>query len=208
LETTTIAFVEGFLLQMSLILALGAQNIFVIEAGMKKQNHLLVASVCSCCDMSLIFLGIVGTSTLYSVLPEFKIWIGMGGLIFLLFYALIKIKEAAFPPKLKIKSFETPSMKQSILIALGFSLLNPHVYLDTVVLIGGYAGKFSLLPDRFSFGAGASFFSIIWFFLLALSSGLLRGFLQSEKGLRFFSAAAGIILLILSYKLGADIMEW
>ena len=99
-------------------------------------------------------------------------------------------------------------MKQSIFIALGFSLLNPHVYLDTVVLIGGYAGKFNLLLDRFSFGAGASFFSTIWFFLLALSSGLLRGFLQSERGLRFFSATAGIILLILSYKLGTDIMKW
>lgn len=202
-------FIEGFLLQASLILALGAQNIFVLESGLKKQRHVLVATVCSICDAILILIGVIGAATLFVKVPLLKIIFGTIGVLFLSFYGFKKLKEA-FDNKINVheEQIGLSSIKKVILLSLGFSLLNPHVYLDTIILIGGYSAKFKSLSERFIFGSGAASFSALWFFGLAIFAGLMSTILKNPRNMRIVSIISGIILLILSFKLGSDVYAW
>ncbi|MCJ8344450.1 LysE family transporter [bacterium] len=201
-------FSEGFLLQASLILALGAQNLFVIETGIKKQYHFVVASICSLCDFFLIFLGVLGTSQLFVIFPRIKIIVGSIGVLFLLYYALIKLKESFFPPQFEQKSKQDISLKSTMLTSLAFTLFNPHVYLDTIVLIGGYSSKFDTLQIKLIFALGAASFSTLWFFALAFFASQCKDLMSSKKSMSLFSLFSGIILIYLSYKLGSDIFQW
>lgn len=201
-------FIQGFLLQASLILALGAQNIFVLNSGLRRERHLLVAFVSSLCDMILIFIGVLGVATFFVQFPLLKIGLGAIGVAFLLFYGLVKMREAKNGVEILQLAHQKRSIQQTILTSLGFSLLNPHVYLDTVVLIGGYSSQFSSLTERFSFGAGASSFSTLWFFGLATLASLGSRLLNNPKAMRLISLISGLILLTLAFKLGADITSW
>lgn len=204
----SIIIIQGFLLQASLILALGAQNVFVLNSGLYKQRHLLVASVSSLCDAILIFVGVLGVATFFVQFPIFKIGLGTVGVGFLAFYGVIKLIEAKNGIEPSLSSQRATSTKQVILASLGFSLLNPHVYLDTIVLVGGYSAKFSSLTERFWFGVGASIFSGLWFFGLALSASTASRFLNNPRAMRVVAAISGFILIGLSIKLGADVLDW
>lgn len=201
-------FVQGFLLQASLILALGAQNIFVLNSGLRRQRHLLVAAVSSICDAALIFVGVLGVATFFVRFPILKIGLGIVGVGFLFFYGFLKLKEAKQGVKISLDLKSATTVKQTVLMTLGFSLLNPHVYLDTVVLVGGYSSKFNHLAERFYFGAGASSFSAIWFFGLALLASAGSRLLNNPRAMRMISLISGIILVALAIKLGADVVGW
>ncbi len=201
-------FMQGFLLQATLILALGAQNIFVLNSGLRKQRHLLIALVCSLCDTILIFVGVLGVATFFIQFPILKIGLGIVGVAFLFLYGVLKLKEARNGIKLSQAPGQTVNIKQAVLTALGFSLLNPHVYLDTVVLIGGYSSKFNSLLGRFYFGAGAATFSTLWFYGLAILASLASRFLNNPKSMRLVSLISGIILVLLAIKLGSDVFVW
>ncbi|MBK7962422.1 MAG: LysE family transporter [Bdellovibrionales bacterium] len=201
-------FFQGFLLQASLILALGAQNIFVLDSGLRKQRHLLVAFVSSVCDTLLVLVGVLGVATVFVQLPILKMTLGIIGVGFLFFYGFMKLKEAKKGINILKTSEQVVTTRQAILTSLGFSLLNPHVYLDTVVLIGGYSSKFGLIFERFAFGVGASVFSIIWFFGLATLASLGSRLLNDSKAMRFVSLISGVILIGLALKLGTDVFNW
>lgn len=201
-------FLQGFLLQASLILALGAQNIFVINSGLRRQRHLLVALVSSVCDTILIFVGVLGVATVFIQIPFLKIALGIVGVGFLFFYGVLRLKEAKNGVEISQTLKQAIPAKEVVLASLGFSLLNPHVYLDTVVLIGGYSSKFGQLIERFYFGAGASVFSIFWFFGLSLLASLGSRLLNNDKAMRFVSLISGLILIVLAIKLGEDVFGW
>lgn len=201
-------FLQGFFLQASLILALGAQNIFVLNSGLRCQRHLLVALVSSVCDTLLVFVGVLGVATVFVQIPLLKIVLGVLGVGFLFYYGIVKLKEAKNGTELSQATAQATTAKQAILASLGFSLLNPHVYLDTVVLIGGYSSKFSQFSDRFYFGAGASAFSTIWFFGLALLASVASRFLNNPNAMRIVALISGLILVLLSFKLGSDVLGW
>ncbi len=201
-------FVQGFLLQASLILALGAQNIFVLNSGLTKQRHLLVATVSSLSDTILIFIGVLGVASFFVQFPALKIVLGLVGVIFLAYYGILKLKEFKNGFTNSGLVIQLRTFNQTILTTLGFSLLNPHVYLDTIVLIGGYSSKFSDFTERFFFGAGASVFSTLWFFGLASLASIASQFLNNPKSMRIVSLLSGVILLGLSIKLGMDVFEW
>jgi L-lysine exporter family protein LysE/ArgO len=201
-------FLQGFLLQASLILALGAQNIFVLNSGLRRQRHLLVALVCSICDTLLVFVGVLGVATIFVQFPLLKIGLGLVGVGFLFFYGVLKLREAYKGFVISLDSAQATSARQAVVTSLGFSLLNPHVYLDTVVLVGGYSSKFLLAAERFYFGAGASLFSTIWFFGLALLASVGSRLLKSPGAMRIVSLISGIILIVLAVKLGLDVWGW
>lgn len=201
-------FAQGFFLQASLILALGAQNIFVLNSGLRRQRHLLVASVCSVCDMLLVFIGVLGVATIFMQFPLLKIGLGVLGVGFLFYYGLLKLKEAKNGTVLTESASQKMTIRKTILTSLGFSLLNPHVYLDTVVLIGGYSSKFSDIGERFYFGLGASLFSAIWFFSLALVASAANRFLNNPKSMRWVSLISSLVLMGLALKLGYDVWDW
>ncbi|MCX6124514.1 MAG: LysE family transporter, partial [Proteobacteria bacterium] len=116
------------------ILALGAQNIFVLNSGLRKQRFLLVALVSSVCDTILVFVGVLGVATFLVKLPFLKIGLGIVGVGFLFYYGVTKLREAKSGVNISSDSGLAISVKQAVLTSMGFSLLNPHVYLDTVVL--------------------------------------------------------------------------
>lgn len=199
-------FIEGFVLQAGLILGLGAQNLFVLDAGIRKQRHYLIASVCSICDVLLIALGVLGAASIFLAYPLLKIIVGALGVAFLAYYAVLKLWEAwrgvKIEKNVEAKSF---SRRRAVMLALAFSVLNPHVYLDTVVLIGGYATKFEALYERALFGAGAGFFSTLWFFGLATLSAAFGKVLMQPKAMRILSLLAGCVLSWLAIKLGFEV---
>lgn len=202
------AFVQGFFLQASLILALGAQNIFVLNSGLRRQRHLLVAAVCSVCDALLILVGVAGVATLFVQVPVLKIGLGLVGVGFLFFYGLLKLREAKNGVPFSQSSPTVTSASQTVMTTLGFSLLNPHVYLDTVVLIGGYSSQFERMDERFYFGAGAAAFSVLWFFGLALLASLGSRLLNNPRAMRIVSVLSGAILIYLAVRLGSDVLNW
>lgn len=201
-------FIQGFLLQASLILALGAQNIFVLNSGLRRKRHLLVAFVSSLCDSLLIFVGVLGVATIFVQIPLLKIALGVVGVTFLFVYGVLKLKEAKNSVEIERDSVVASSTKQVIFTSLGFSLLNPHVYLDTVVLVGGYSSQYTFLMERFYFGAGAASFSILWFYGLALLASSASRILNNQKAMRVIALLSGIILIVLAAKLGGDVWSW
>ena len=206
-------FLEGFLLQASLILALGAQNLFVLESGLKKERYLYIAFLCSLCDTVLILIGVLGAASIFVKWPLFKAIFGALGVGFLLFYGLVKIREAmrvdAEPTSREENETATLlTLKKATLLTLGFSLLNPHVYLDTIILIGGYSAKFSAFEKRVFFGGGAAAFSTLWFFSLAMGSSLLSPVIHNKKSMIFINWVSGAILVGLAYILGQDVYRW
>lgn len=198
-------FIEGLALQASLILALGSQNLFIIEMGIKRQHQWLIASICSVCDFILIMLGILGVSALLQSFGQLKALIGFAGLGFLLYYAVLKLKEAFRGGNLFGRgSEEVISQRKAILMTLSFTLLNPHVYIDTFFLIGGYSSKFDSLFSKILFGLGASAFSVIWFFCLSGFTARFSGLLMRGAFARGLAFASGVVLTYLAFKLGRE----
>lgn len=202
------SFLQGFVLQASLILALGAQNLFILNSGLLKQRHFLTATVSALCDTFLIFVGVLGVATFFIEFPIMKIGLGIIGVVFLFYYGVLKLKEAKLGAAQIQFCVYKLSVKKTILTSLGFSLLNPHVYLDTVVLIGGYSAKFEQVTDRLYFGSGAAAFSIVWFFALVTLASFASSVLSSTKAMRFISLGSGLLLCGLALKLGIEVASW
>ncbi len=201
-------FFEGFFLQASLIFALGAQNIFVLESGLKKQHPLTVSFSCFFCDFLLIMLGVAGAGSLFAAFSQLKIIVGVIGIFFLVQYGLTKIFITSETLSEDSAQLVKRSLKTSILLAITFSILNPHAYLDAFILIGGYSTKYEVLNDRMYVGLGAAIFSLVWFLFLSSASSVMKPLFSNARNLRFISACSGLILLFLSFRLGQDVYGW
>lgn len=203
-------FLQGFVLQASLILALGAQNLYVLESGLKRNRHYFVAFICSLCDIFLIILGVLGFATIFLKFPILKTTVGLLGVIFLFLYGAKKIKGFFLYKEIFSiqNSTEKENLRKILLITLGFSLLNPHVYLDTVLLIGGYSTKFPALLERLYFGFGAGAFSILWFFGLSTLASSMHKLFRNPKTMRFIFLLSGLLLVFLSFKLARDLFSF
>ena len=201
---------EGFALQASLIAALGAQNIFVIESALRKRRPYLVSMVSSVCDALLIAIGVFGVGQVLARAPVARIALGAIGVAFLALYGWRKIREAGAqaPRPATGASAGSAAWQPVVLAALGFSLLNPHVYLDAVVLVGGYSGQFGALKDRAAFAIGATAFSTLWFFGLSFVGGRLRAPLANPRAFKIVSWLSGVALMALAAKLGLDVWSW
>ena len=170
----------GFLTSLSLILAIGAQNIFVIEQGLKKQHIFLVCFVCSISDLILIFLGIFLFHYFIQYFnPTIELIFNILLLIFLLHFIYSKIKS--FNLKVNFNNETLDFSKFNIFIkTLGFTYLNPHVYSDTVFFLGNFS-KNLIFNQKILFGVGASIASFVFFFLIGYLSSYLSKYAQSDK---------------------------
>ena len=162
----------------------------------------------SICDTLLVFLGVLGVATVFIQFPALKIALGIIGVGFMSFYGFAKLREAKNGINISQDSKIAITARLAIMTSLGFSFLNPHVYLDTVVLIGGYSTKFDLISEGFAFGLGASALSTIWFFGLAVLASSGNRLLNDSKAMRLVSLISGVILNILALKLGKDVFGW
>lgn len=187
--------VFGLILQSTMILAVGAQNLFVLEKGLLKERPMLVALICSLCDVSLIMLGVLGAGSFFAnnelLTMAFKIF----GAMFLLKYAWGKYLEASNPVETqKAVVDETRGLKTLIYSTLAVSLLNPHVYLDTVVLLGGYSTQFPTFEGKLNFALGAGMYSVAWFFAVSYGASLFSSVLNTPKTMKKINYASSIIM--------------
>ena len=172
--------VLGFFTGLSLILAIGAQNIFVIEQGLKKQHIFVVCLICSISDLILIFLGIFLFHYFIQYFnPTIELIFNIILIIFLLHFIYSKIKS--FNLKVNFNNDILDISKFNIFFkTLGFTYLNPHVYSDTVFFLGNFS-KNLIFNQKILFGIGASFASFVFFFLIGYLSSYLSKYAQSDK---------------------------
>ncbi|MDC1132293.1 LysE family transporter [Candidatus Pelagibacter sp.] len=170
----------GFLTGLSLILAIGAQNVFVIEQGLKKQYVFIVCLICSISDFLLIFLGIFLFQYLNNFFtPTVELIFNILLLIFLLHFIWVKIKTKVLDTSFNIDS-KTNNLANIVVKTLGFTFLNPHVYSDTVFFLGNFSKSLSQI-DKYYFGAGAATSSFLFFFTLGYLSKYFSKYLKSAK---------------------------
>lgn len=199
-------FVEGLFLQASLIFALGAQNLFVLESGLKRQHPVIISFTCFLCDLSLIMVGVAGTASVLSEFHQLKIFFGILGIVFMAMYGLNKMRQSEIPEEETIRLGHT--VRRSILLSITFSILNPHAYLDAIVLIGGYSTKYDALSDRVTLGLGAAGFSLIWFLTLSYGASIMKPLLQNPRRMRMISGVTGVVLILLAGKLSGEVYGW
>ena len=195
----------GFFTGLSLILAIGAQNIFVIEQGLKKQYIFLVCLICSLSDFLLIFFGIF----LFEYFRNFfndtvELIFNILLLIFLIYFVIEKIKIKYDELKVSLGN-NAISLKNTVIKTLGFTYLNPHVYSDTVFFLGNFSKNF-LINQKYYFGIGASIASFLFFFSLGYLSKFLSKNLQNKivwKVINFFII---VFMSILAFYVFLDIL--
>ena len=173
-------FILGFFTGLSLILAIGAQNIFVIEQGLKKQFIFIVCVICTFSDFLLIFLGIFLFHYFESFFsPPVELILNILLFLFLVHFIWKKLKNINTNFEINQKN-ETKGLGSVIIKTLGFTYLNPHVYSDTVFFLGNFSKSF-LINQKLLFGFGATLSSIIFFFTLGYLSKFLSNYLNSNK---------------------------
>lgn len=198
---TIFTLLTGFATGLSLIVAIGAQNAFVLRQGIRREHVGTAVLICMVSDILLIFAGIAGLGALLEVAPWFITVARLGGAGFLLIYAVFAALRALKPQSLTTKSEEFGStLKSVILTTLALTWLNPHVYLDTVVLLGSIASAQGS-TGRWLFGAGAALGSILWFSALGFGARYLRGFFASPRSWRILDGIIAAIMIVLALSL-------
>lgn len=169
----TADFIAGFLSGAALIIAIGAQNSFVLRQGIRREHVFPVALVCASADALLIAAGIVGLGALIQSMPMVLNLARYGGSVFLVAYGLAAARRALQPHSLSIDSRVGASLGAAMTACLAFTFLNPHVYLDTVILLGSLASQRGD-SGRWVFGGGAAATaSFVWFFALGYGARML-----------------------------------
>jgi L-lysine exporter family protein LysE/ArgO len=165
-----IAFSTGFLASLSLILAIGAQNAFVLRQGLRREHMGVVIAICAISDALLIVLGILGLGALIISLPILVELFRYGGAAYLVWFGISALRRAQKPDVLEASKQRTSGLGSVVITTLAITYLNPHVYIDTVILLGSIANQFA---DRWVFAIGAILASTGWFLSLGLGAKLL-----------------------------------
>jgi L-lysine exporter family protein LysE/ArgO len=166
-------FVPGFLLGASLIIAIGAQNAFVLRQGLLRRHVFVVCLICALSDAVLITAGVAGLGTLIAASPELITAVSIGGALFLFVYGWRALRRAMHPQALEASADDGGNLRRAVLACLAFTWLNPHVYLDTVVLLGSLSARYEG-SARIAFGVGAALSSFVWFFGLGYGARWLQ----------------------------------
>ena len=192
-------FITGFSIGFSLILAIGAQNAFVLKQGLIRQNVFLVCLICAASDAILITLGVSGFGEIITEYPIIERLARIGGALFLFTYGVLNLYSAqtkthALEPTKKIQK----SKRKTILTCLGFTWLNPHVYLDTVVMLGSISTQFE---NTAAFALGAISASFVFFFSLGFGASKLTRYFEKPRTWRVLENLIGILMIFLGIAL-------
>jgi L-lysine exporter family protein LysE/ArgO len=199
------AFVSGLLLGASLIIAIGAQNAFILRQGLLRQHVFILCLICAASDAVLIALGVGGLGTLISQAPALITAVTVGGVLFLGAYAVVAFRRALHPDAMKAAESQTGDLKAAISACLAFTFLNPHVYLDTVVLLGSLSARFEG-AGRIAYGAGAALASFIWFFGLGYGARLLEPLFARPAAWRVLDVVIGLVMSGLAISLAVTLL--
>jgi len=196
----------GFVTGLSLILAIGAQNIFVIEQGLKKQYIFLVCLICSISDLILIFLGLFLFEYFkFYFTKNVELIFNILLLIFLIYFIYSKIRSLYNKSDINFGN-DILSLKNIIVKTLGFTYLNPHVYSDTVFFLGNFSKNF-LITHKYFFGIGASLASFLFFFSLGYLAKFFSNYLINSKVWKIINFFIIIFMTVLSSYVFLDIID-
>lgn len=196
------SFIEGFAMGAGLIIAIGAQNAFVLKQGIKVEHRGIIALLCALSDAILIAAGISGMGFIFTQHPLITKYAAFGGALYLAWFSFRSFKSSVKGESMEINGNGGPSMtlKAAVISTLALTYLNPHVYLDTVVMLGGY-GASRPAGLRPFFGLGAVSASFIWFFALAYSGKILAPFFRKKTSWRILDTGIGIVMAYIAYSL-------
>jgi L-lysine exporter family protein LysE/ArgO len=198
--------VEGFLLGAGLIIAIGAQNAFVLRQGLRREHVFAVATICWLSDALLIAAGVAGLGRLVKEQPSLLLWITIAGVAFLLTYGAIAFLRAFQPGRLDPAASTTRTLSATLLTALALTFLNPHVYLDTVVLIGGLSARHTGAA-AIAFAAGAALASLTWFYGLGFGARLLAPLLARPAAWRILDIGIAIVMWGIAISLAVEVLD-
>ncbi len=191
---------QGFSFGAATIIPIGAQNAYVLNQGIKRNHHLTTATLCSFLDVFYISLGIFGGGALLASNEVLLTSVTVGGIVFLCYYGLMSFKSAWAADSQDEGASSTSSnrgRKAVILGTLAVTVLNPHLYLDTIVILGSIGGQFEG-NERLSFAIGTIMASFVWFYSLSLGAAKLAPVLSQPKVKRGIDAVVGSVMFIIA----------
>jgi L-lysine exporter family protein LysE/ArgO len=189
--------VAGFGAGAGLIVAIGSQNAFVLRQGLHRRRITLVVLICILSDAALILAGVAGVGALVDRAPAFLTAIRWAGAAFLVAYGVLAARRALSPVAIDLASGQGSTTRGMALTALALTWLNPHVYLDTVVLLGALAAAQGD-PQRWFFGIGAITASAVWFSLIGVGARALSGLLHRPVAWRVLDSAIAIQMFVVA----------
>jgi len=190
-------YFTGLTLMATLIMPIGLQNAFVLNQGIRKQHHLFVATFCSLADVFFMSVGVWGGATLFSAHPGLLIAITLLGSMFMLVYGVQCLQRAIKAGGVIEADNKQRSFKMIVLACCAFTFLNPHVYIDTIVILGGFAANLTV-DERPFFVLGGVSASFLWFFGLALLGSKFAKLLSSAKAQRIIDSFIGMMMITLA----------
>ena len=202
-------FIFGFYLAFSLILAIGPQNLFVIEQGLKRNHVFLVCLICSVSDFIFIVIG----TTAFHYFPKsnliIDLMLNLLLLIFIFYFIWNKFNASPVFHSLEI-AYKKDTIRIVVIKAIAFTYLNPHVYSDTIFIIGGFSREF-MLPEKIRFVIGASFSSFIYFFSLGYASAYFANFINNQSSWLWINRGVMATMFLLSiyvfHKISSILMQ-
>ncbi len=194
-----LAFLPGFFAGLSLIVAIGAQNAFVIRQGLTRQHVFVVVAICAIADAALIALGIAGLGAIIQGLPVLLEVVRWFGVAYLTWFGIKSVRSAFKSEVMDTSGTQTSSMKKVIASVLGFTLLNPHVYLDTVILLGSISNQFA--DNRWMFGFGAMTASVVWFSSIGFGARAASRFMSKPIFWRVLDSLIAAVMFSIAFYL-------
>ncbi len=191
------AFSTGFATSAVLIIAIGAQNLFVLRQGLRREHVGPIVLFCGSADAVLIIAGVSGVGALAAALPQLTALLALGGAAFLGWYGVVALRRMAAPGAMAVAETGGVTLARALAATAGFTFLNPHVYLDTVLLLGT-VGAAQPPPLRPVFVAGAAAASFVWFSALGFGARLLKPVFTRPAAWRVLDLLVGITMLMLA----------
>ena len=198
-ETSAAPVITGFFLGASLIIAIGAQNAFVLRLGLQRRHVLPVVLVCSFSDAVLIAAGVAGMGSLVKQSPTLLMIISWGGIAFLSVYGVQAFLRALKAEEMVAGHGKETSLKQAIATVLAFTYLNPHVYLDTVLLVGSLSAQWP--GQQWLFATGAIAASFAWFFALGYGARILSPLFEKPLAWRILDLFIALVMWSIAFSL-------
>ncbi|KTC88120.1 MULTISPECIES: LysE/ArgO family amino acid transporter [Legionella] len=198
----TLVYFNGLMLGLSLIMALGPQNVFLIRQGALRKHALLSAIICFFCDIILVCASVAGLNQMLKLHPTLQIWVTWFGVAFLLYYGTKAFKQAfSKHTEQTVREQKNTNRLQIVMLALGFSLLNPHAIIDSLVIIGSGSRQFPEHPQAFLLGVISA--SFLWFTSLTVTTHYFSEILSRISVWRRIEFSSGLLMVFLSLKLAS-----
>ena len=196
---------EGFAISLGLIVAIGAQNAFVLRQGLIRSHIFVVCCICAISDATLIAAGVLGVGAWLAEYEQGAFWISMAAIAFLVVYGILRVKSALDPQAMSISESGEDNLATVVFTTLAFTWLNPHVYLDTLVLLGSASSRYDG-PEREFFGIGAALASFIFFFSLGYGARLLSPFMENPKAWRYIDGGIAIVMFTIAFSIALPLL--